>query len=144
KKKHEQFINDRLKPKIVEFKINAKKNKQRFYLWQSVSMVCAALVPVVTSFEHEVKWLIAFLGGASALLAGFVSFFKFQENWIRSRNTHEDLETNLLKFNLRTGIYEDEQNAFKLLVDVCESILQADIGKWTQSMTSSEAKEGDG
>jgi len=130
------YINERVVPKIIEFKTKAQANKGRFYLWQTIAIVAAALVPVFSGFingSDHLQWLVAFLGITSAVVAGLLSLFKFQENWIRYRSTYEDLESQLAQFKIGSGIYEDKKYAFTLFADNCESILKAEIGQWAET-----------
>ncbi|MHC4353065.1 MAG: DUF4231 domain-containing protein, partial [Planctomycetota bacterium] len=132
----QSYLDTRVNPKIAEYIAKAKWNRFHFHIWQMLAIIAAALVPVfagsVTGEATRLKWLVASLGGASAVIAGLLSLFKFQENWIRYRSTHQDLESHISQFNVGAGIYWDKKNAFTLLVENCERILNAERGQWAE------------
>lgn len=139
------YIDERLKMIIVDYKKKAKYNQKNFFLWQSIAIVSAALVPVFSGFIDEdgtaLKWLVAILGGTSAVVAGLLSLFNYQENWIRYRNSYLDLESNISQFLVGAGIYYDRKSAFTLLVENCESILSAERGQWMEKYRQGEQQE---
>lgn len=141
----QSYINDRIQPKVDEYNTKAIRNRKLFYFWQAIAIVSAALVPVFTGFikdgDSELKWLVAILGGTSAVVAGLLSLFKFQENWIRYRSTHQDLDSHLSQFKIGVGIYGDRKYAFAQLAENCESILKAEIGQWAESRKKEKDEE---
>jgi hypothetical protein len=129
------YLNDRIYPKIKYYISKAKNNRYQFYIWQTLTIIAAALVPVFSGFITDnvmLKWLVAFLGGTSAVIAGLLSLYKFQENYIKYRSTYRDLESHISQFKLGASIYWDKRNAFNLLVENCESIMNAERGQWTE------------
>ena len=137
------YLNDRIIPKIDEYSAKAKSNQNQYYIWQIVAIIAAALVPVFSGFVTEetmpLRWLVALLGGTSAVIAGLLSLFKFQENWIRYRSAFQDLESHISQFKARSGIYRDKKNAFYLLVENSERIMNAERGQWAEQIV----QEGD-
>lgn len=138
------YLNDRIYPKIKDYISKARNNQYQFYIWQTLAILAAALVPVFSGFITDdailLKWLVAFLGGTSAVMAGLLSLFKFHENWIKYRSTYQDLESHISQFKLGASIYWDNKNAFKLLVENCESILNAERGQWAEK-SNQEGKQ---
>jgi hypothetical protein len=138
------YLNNRINPKIKDYDKKARFNQYNFYIWQTLTIIAAALVPVFSGFVADdaiqFKWVVALLGGTSAVIAGLLSLFKFQENWIRCRSAYQDLESHISKFNVSAGIYWDKKNAFNLLVENCESILDAERGQWAEK-SSREGKQ---
>lgn len=126
------YIEQRVKPERDWFDRKARKNRVNYYLWQTLTIITAALVPVFSSVDEPNGVLIAFLGGASAIFAGFLSLFKFQENWVKYRSTCEDLKSHLAQFSVFEGAYHNKHTAFALLVENCERILGAERGQWMQ------------
>lgn len=132
----QSYLDERINPRIAEYIVKAKRNQYLFHFCQTVAIISAALVPVFTGFVTEsttrLKWLVASFGAASAVIAGLLSLFKFQENWIRYETTHQDLESHISQFKVGAGIYSDKKNAFSLLVENCERILNAERGQWAE------------
>ncbi|SMO81942.1 Protein of unknown function [Saccharicrinis carchari] len=144
-REQESYINNRIQPRIDDFKNKANKNRNRFYVFQAIAILSAALVPVFSGFISDdtdpLKWLVAILGGTSAIVAGLLALYKFQENWIRYRSTYHDLESILAQFKTCSGIYVDSKQAFTLLLDNCERILKAEIGQWAESRRKKDSED---
>ncbi len=143
----QSYISDRIEPKIEGFKTKARISRRQFYTWQTSAIIAAALVPVFSGFIVNdttiLKWLVALLGGTSAVIAGLLSLFKFQENWIRYRSTYQDLDSHVSQFKIGAGIYLDKKHAFSLLAENCESILNAEIGQWAETIKKGEEEDQD-
>lgn len=144
----QNYINQRIKLKVNEFRRKAEQNQRNYYFGQSLAIITAASVPVLSAFSASGEatfpiWPIALCGGASAVIAGLLSLFKFQENWLRYRSAYQDLDSNLSQFNISTGIYSHRNNAFDLLVENCENILKAEIGQRTENRSPNKKIEDD-
>lgn len=139
------YINNRLLSKIEFFKTKSKNNQIQYYIWQTLAIVSAASVPVLSGFMDDntlvLRWLVAILGGTSAVVAGLISLYKFQENWIRYKNTYQDLDSQLTQYKIGAGLYEDRKLAFSELVSTCENILNAEMGKWGESKIKNKEDE---
>ncbi|MDQ6975785.1 MAG: DUF4231 domain-containing protein [Mariprofundaceae bacterium] len=146
----QSYIDQRIKLKINEFKRKAERNQWHYYIWQSLAIITAASVPILSAFitteetTIPLKWAIALFGGTSAVIAGLLSLFKCQENWIRYRNAYQDLDSNLSQFSISIGIYSDRNNAFDLLAENCENILKAEIGQRAESRSPNKKGEDTG
>ncbi|MDQ6978625.1 MAG: DUF4231 domain-containing protein [Mariprofundaceae bacterium] len=131
------YIKERIQSKIDDFKKKADCNQWRFFFWQTIAIIAAAAVPVLTGFITDgnmaFKWPVAVLGGSSAVIVGLLSLFKYQENWLRYRTTYHDLDSHLSQFNIGVGQYADKKQAFDLLAENCENILMAEVGQWAES-----------
>ena len=105
----QSYLNDRIIPKIGDYVAKARNNQYQFYIWQILAITAAALVPVSSGFVTDeamlLKWLVALLGGTSAVIAGLLSLFSFQENWIKYRSTYQDLESHISQFKVGASIY---------------------------------------
>ena len=152
-----RYIEERLKVNIKDSSRKAKYNKIQFFIWQVLAIISASLVPVFSGFEPDdgdicerllaffgstsadgdfYKRLVAILGATSAVIASFLSLFKFQENWIRHSNVYESLQSHYSQFKVGIGIYKDKKNSFELLVENCERIFDAERGRWSEKNSS--------
>ena len=140
----ESYLNGRIIPKINNYSAKARNNQCQFYIWQIIAIIAAALVPVFTGFVTDeakiLKWVVASLGGTSAVIAGLLSLFKFQENWVRYQSTYQDLESHISQFKVGASIYWEKKNAFNLLVENCERILNAERGRWSEKINQTDDK----
>lgn len=122
------YIANRINAKIDELKKIAHHNRLMFYIFQTVSISAASLVPVLTPFISQkmflLKLTIAILGFVSAAAGSFLTYFKFQVKWSQNDSAWKELESNLIQFNNKVGSYSDTQRAYKHLVENCERILK--------------------
>jgi len=142
------YIDKYLSSKIKDFALKAKIHSYNFHIWQVLAILAAALVPVQAGFITDdtttLKWSVAFLGGASAVIAGLLSLFSFQKNWMRYKSAYLALESQLEQYKVATNIYADKKNSFDLLVENCERILDAEKGHWSERSNRECSQNGEG
>ncbi len=136
------YIDGRLVDQIKLYERKASASRFNYYFWQSLTIIAAALVPIVATvngastsfggFLGNTNTVIALLGGAAAIFAGILSLFKFQENWLKYRSSYEDLRSNLAQYKIGVGVYENRKAAFPLFAETCENIINAERGQWAQ------------
>lgn len=147
-----EYLNNRLNYQIDWYEKKSARNRIQYLFWQSLTIITAALVPILSGIdinkagivtEHlgDTRTLVAFLGGASAVIASIVALFKCQENWVKYRAACGDLRSHLAQFRVRAGVYEDRGRAFKLLVENCERIINAERGQWVQQNAPPQAED---
>jgi len=146
------YLNKRLVEQIDWYDKGAKVNRINFLVLQTLTIIAAALVPVlsgvdptkagwVAGFLGDTKTLVAFLGGASAVIASILGLFKCQENWVKYRSACEDLRSHYVQYRVGVGIYEDRAMAFRFLVENCERIISAERGQWVQQNSSAQQEQ---
>ncbi|WP_075184781.1 DUF4231 domain-containing protein [Teredinibacter haidensis] len=135
------YITNRLQFHITWYDKKAGNNRIQYHCWQTLTIVTAALVPVVSAIDYDTGPLIAILGGASAVSGGILSLFKMQENWVKFRAACEDLKSHLAQYKICAGIYEHHDNAFNTLAENCESIISAERGQWVQQNSPKAKKD---
>jgi len=130
------YIEKRVVDAIHWYDLNAHRNRIYFYVGQTVAIVAAAAVPIFSGFTPGdgdwIKWLIAILGGISAVVAGLLSLFSWQHKWVKYRSAAEDLKSHLAQFYAGLGVYNEPKTAFDLLGDNCERIMSAERGSWAE------------
>lgn len=98
---------------------------RRLYLWFSgLSLVSSSLTAMLAgislnSNNEAIRWALAGLGLASALLTGFLALFQSWSNWKRRSTTLERLKSEGRQFLLRAGAYSvhlSHQEAFTAFV----------------------------
>jgi hypothetical protein len=77
------------------------------------------------------KLLTGAMGVAIALIAGLVTLYKFQENWVEYRATAETLKHEKYLYLTQSAPY-DGNNAFHLLVATAESAMSKENADWSQ------------
>ncbi len=146
------YLNKRLVEQINLYDKKAHVNRIYFLALQTLTIIAAALVPVLSGVDTakigwlagllgDTKPLVAFLGGASAVIASLLGLFKCQENWVKYRAACEDLRSHFVQYQVGVVIYEDRARAFKLLVENCERIISAERGQWVQQNNPASKEE---
>ena len=96
-----------------------------------VSIIAAALVPVVASFDG-MALLTGLLGVAVVISEGLQHINQHHENWIRYRATCENLRHEKYLYLARSGLYAklDDDEALRHLAAHVESILAEESDDW--------------
>jgi hypothetical protein len=122
------YLQDTIKPKLNEFADKAKINKRLFFTLQSIAIIAAVFVPIISGFNIEdivfYKYFVSLLGGLSALIAFLLGLFKFQGNWITYQGLYHELEYNISQYTAKVGPYTNGIKAYNLLVSKYQNILQ--------------------
>ncbi|WP_317928604.1 DUF4231 domain-containing protein [Halioxenophilus sp. WMMB6] len=130
-----RYLSERLQGQITWYDRNATKNKNFYFLWQTVAIVSAALVPILSLNPEIFRYLIAICGALSAVCVGILTLFKYQENWVKFRSASEELKSHLAQYWIGTGPYQERRYAFQRLAENCENIVRAERGQWAQQFT---------
>ena len=101
-------------------------------------------IPFLASYSSdekpEIKIIIGIMGVVIALIAGMLSVYKFQENWINYRTTAETLKKEKYQFLTKSGMYWDKKDTelFKVLVSRVEAIISTENTQWQHKVQNKE------
>lgn len=135
----EEYITQRVDDQINWYDKKSTINQRRFKLLQMLSIIFAATIPLLTAisfkeYDTVFRFIIALLGSMIAVISGFLSLNKFQENWVEYRSCAESLRREKYLYLTRTGPYsENEENPFSALVERCEGIMSNEQLGWTKN-----------
>lgn len=138
-----QYINERLDDQIEWYDKKSQISQKRFKRLKIVEIFSAALIPFLVAYadtSSSVQFLVGSLGIAIAVIAGLLSLYKFQENWIEYRNTAETLKHQKYLFEASCAPY-DQEDSFKKLVQICEGIISKENSNWSQYVKINEDKK---
>ena len=145
----EKYLKERLDHQIDWFDKRSKQNQAVYKSRKRIEFILASMIPIIISFSTmaivtETKIIgetfrLSTLFQVVAALAGVVlvvltKIFELEEyykNWKNYRITCETLQHEKMMYLTRTEPY-DEPNAFPLLVEKVEFILNKEIQKWKQ------------
>lgn len=130
----EQYLHARVEDQIEWYGAKSARNQTRFKQLRLAEIAFASLIPLITILplgEVPGKIVVAALGAAVAVIAGVISLFKFQENWVQYRAAAEALRREKFMFLTGSGPYEGE-NRLQVLVGRVEAVLGAEHEKWVQ------------
>ena len=139
----DDYLNDRVKDQIDWFNKKSGTCKHWFYRLKVSETILALLIPFLTGYITNeltgLKILVGVIGILVAALAGLLTLFKYQENWVQYRTTAETLTQERFLFIARTGPYKGDDR-FKLFVERVESMLTKENSHWASFFTSTAEK----
>ncbi len=131
----DQYLTERLDDQLTFMDQKAVSNQRTYRRIRAAVIVISVLIPLLAGYTDRVPYLAVAVGVAGALIAileGLMSLGKYYENWKEYRVTAESLEREKLYFQTGSGPYAENADAFALLVDRTEKILQAENQDWQQ------------
>lgn len=140
------YITERYKKQMEYYSSKSKSYQKKYHFWSVMSIVCSALVPVVTlgtDLCFIFKLLVALLGSVSTICSSILLHFRYQELWLRYRNTYSELEAEHEQYSTRIGSYKslDAETAITLFAESCEKIIAQERASW--KAVYSESKSSD-
>ena len=141
--KEQMYIDNRVKYLINWYEQRAKQNQIKFYCAQTITILSASLVPVVSVIPlqlFDLNWVIAALGATSAVTAALLGVYNWHTNWTKSRLASEKLKAHLSQFDIQRGIYANTKDAFEEFVENAEHIIATEVGEWEQRISAVAAK----
>lgn len=137
---HQLAYLDLLNKQALTLDEQAQRNRSGYYLVQTLAIIFAASVPVISAFSSldssTTNSIVALCGGLSAVFAGLLGIYNWQQNWVCFKRSAEDLKSHLSQFKVGAGMYGERENAFSHLVENCERILSEQRGQWASHVSS--------
>lgn len=141
----EEYISQRLDEQISWYDKKSQWNQRWYKRLKATEIFMAILIPFLVGYIAEtapgVKFAVGFLSVIVAAIAGLVSLYKFQENWIEYRTTVESLKHEKYLYLTKTGPY-DGADVFNKLVENVEGLISKENTRWAQH-TKKQKKEGE-
>lgn len=145
--KSEEYLEQRLDDQIAWYSAKSTFNQRRYRLLQIISIVAAALIPLVAGIGSfpvnsvEVfNIVVGALGVAVAISTGLQNLYNYQEQWIKYRTTSEALTREKFKFLAAVDIYKNP-DAFQILVIRVEALLSNENANWEKLMRENPDKD---
>lgn len=141
----EEYLNDRLDDQIKWYDEKSAWNQTWFKRLRTLEILFAVAIPFLISHITGDGGLLRLIAGAMgvavALVAGLVTLYRFQENWVEYRTTAEILKHEKYLYLTQSAPYEGH-DAFHLLVATIESVISKENTGWSQSFRT-KAKDKD-
>jgi hypothetical protein len=142
----EEYLQERLDDQINWYDKKSSWNHTCFKRLRAAEILFSVTVPFLISQiggdSSLLKLITGMMGIIVALIAGLVTLYRFQENWVEYRATAEILKHEKYLYLTQTAPY-DGNNAFHLLVETVESAISKENTAWSQSLRE-KATEKDG
>ncbi len=139
-----EFIKDRLEDQINWYDKKSQWNQKWYKRLRIIEIVAAASIPLAAGFITPsldvLKVLAGFLGLIVAVIAGVITLYQFQENWIEYRTTSEMLRREKYFFLTKTNLYSVKES-FPLLVQRVENIISKENSDWAQNIGDSSKEQ---
>lgn len=139
----EEYLKNRVDNQIEWFNKKSGAYKRYYNILRMLELVIAGLIPFLTGYVDLyilIKPTIGLMGVLVGLIAGILSLFKFQENWIQYRSACESLQSEKYLFQTNAAPYDTDQ-AFHIFVQKVESMLTGENRAWSQ-YTKSAGESG--
>lgn len=131
----EEYLQERLDDQIKWYDDKSSWNQMWYKRLRALEILFSVTLPFlvshITGDSGMLKLLAGAMGVAIALIAGLVTLYKFQENWVEYRATAETLKHEKYLYLTQTAPY-DGDNAFHLLVATAESAMSKENAAWSQ------------
>jgi hypothetical protein len=121
----------RLEDQIGWYEQKSKVNQRRFKLMKGITIVSAAVIPVLSTAPIAYGRDIA--GGLGILIAiveGLQQLNQYHSNWTTYRATAESLKHEKYLFLARAGPYLGADNASAMLAERVEAQVSQENSKW--------------
>lgn len=129
----EEYIKTRLDDQINWYDHKSIYCQQWFKRLSFAQITLAAFIPLLSGYADKLSFanmLIGIFGACIAIITGYLTINKFQENWIEYRTTCETLKHEKFKYITQVAPY-DSDNAFNILVQQIESIISKQNTQWS-------------
>lgn len=126
------YLKDRVDDQIQWYDKKSTQNQIWYKFLRTTEIVLSILIPFLTgllSINLITKLTIGFFGVIIAIIAGVLSLYKFQENWLHYRTTSEALKHEKYLFVTWSGIY-NEDDRFSVFVEKIENIISKENLSW--------------
>jgi len=130
----EEYLKQRLQDQIDWYDKKSQWNQRWHKRLKAVEIFMAVSIPFlvgyITDTALRMKFVVGFLSVIVAAIAGLVSLYKFQENWIEYRTTAESLKHEKYLYLTKTGPY-DGGDAFNKFVERVEDMVSKENTRWS-------------
>jgi Protein of unknown function (DUF4231) len=136
------YIQDRVDDQIRWHSRKARENKEKFHIFQIITIVSGSIVPLVNVVDFlplPTRIISAILGSLITIVTSITQLKKYEQNWLNYRRTSEALRREKYLFVHDAGEYstKEEKEKSKLFVQKVETILES----VTEMATKKDDKE---
>lgn len=137
----QKYINERLNEQINWYDNKSQDNQKYFKKLKIIEILSASLIPFLVAYSDKctyIQYIVGILGISIALIAGLLSLYKFQENWIEYRTMSETLKHQKYLYETKCPPYDKDDNRFTKLVQICEGLISKENSNWAQYIKSTK------
>jgi Protein of unknown function (DUF4231) len=134
---------DRAEYEIAWYEKHATASRVSYCAIKLLQILLAAFVPVAVGVNAP-RLVTGSLGGLVVVLEGVQQLFRFHDNWIRYRQTSEDMLREKYLYAGSAGDYADTPSPRRLLAERIESLASREAHQWVNLQKPEDAKGGNG
>ncbi|MBX7108225.1 MAG: DUF4231 domain-containing protein [Chitinophagales bacterium] len=143
----EDYLTNRYEEQMKYYAKSSRENRDKYRKFQWALIILSAIAPVLIALdgvriagdaEHPVmlniKLITVIITSVVAILTTGLKTFNYFENYVRYRNTREEMKREIHFYNFRVGPYSEHGiNKESLFVSRVESILDKEHTQWPES-----------
>lgn len=135
-----EYLEERVDDQIAWYDRKSQRNQTWHKRLRLLEVVAAATIPLLSGYVDArpiFPVVVGLLGVVVAVVAGIISLYQFQENWIAYRATCESLKHEKFLYLTRTDPYNASE-PLPLLVQRAEGLISKEHTSWTQYMKAGQ------
>ncbi|MGM5471295.1 DUF4231 domain-containing protein [Flavobacteriaceae bacterium LMO-SS05] len=151
----EDYISQRLDDQINWYEGKSSVCQKKHKLWQVIKITAALSITTLSLwssvedeivkfslwfFEINMPQIIGIIAAFIVFIESFVKIYDYEKLWIQYRTASEKLKREKLLFETRTNPYHTS-DAFSILVQHCEAIMQNEVQGWVEMLSEKEAEQ---
>jgi len=148
----EEYIKERLEDQINWYDKKSSICQKKHKFWQVMKIVAALLITSLSlwapaeftnekaTFHVNLTHVIGVIGAFVVFIESFVRIFDYEKLWIQYRSSAEKLNREKLLFQTKSKPYHTKE-AFTLLVQRCEAIMQDEVQGWVEVVSEKETDQ---
>ncbi len=155
KAEFEDYKKNRYEEQMAYYAKSSRENQDKYRKFQWTLIILSAITPVLVALdgvrisgdaEHPVmlniKLIVVIISSVVAILTTGLKTFNYFENYVRYRNTREEMKREIHFYNFKIGPYgEHGVNKESLFVSRVESILDKEHTQWPESKKLQEQEK---
>ena len=122
---------DRLEDQIGWYDRKSGRAQKLFKGLKALTLVIAALIPLLALTLKDNKVVVAILGAMVAVIEGIQQMNQYQHLWSTYRSTAEQLRHEKYLYLAKAGAYATAENPDRLLAERVEELVSQEHAKWT-------------
>jgi len=133
---------DRAEFEIAWYERHATTSRLSYCTIKILQILLAAFVPVAAGLSAP-KLVTGSLGGLVVVLEGVQQLFRFHDNWVRYRQTNEDMLREKYLYAASAGDYAATPTPRRLLAERIEALASREAHQWINLQNTQDTKDDD-
>lgn len=142
--KIEEYIDKRLSDQINWYDSKSQNHQSRYKYMKISSLILAAAIPIYAAADIEpFKVYATLFSSLIGLSEAWLAINGDHTNWTKYRRTCESLRHEYYAYETLTGVYKNEEEPGKLLVERAESLVSEENVNWANIQNDYQVNQKD-